>query len=168
MCQECKRRTATVHVSRVVNGQTEEFHLCEACARERGDFFFVLDPGMALQELLSSLAQPVQGSVPVPERACPECGMDYRTFAKTGRLGCPECYRHFHDQLDPLIRQVQGSVRHTGARPARALTPAAPDEVTRLRAQLAQAVEREAYEEAAALRDRIRALEKELEREGLP
>lgn len=168
MCQECKRRSATVHVTRVVEGQAEEFHLCEACAREHGDFLVVLDPGMALQELLSSLAQPGMRSTAVPEQACPECGMNYRTFAKTGRLGCPECYRHFRDQLDPLIRQVQGSAHHTGARPSSPDSSTERDEVRQLRAQLAQAVEREAYEAAAELRDRIRALEKELEREGLP
>jgi hypothetical protein len=35
-CDLCSKNEATVHLSEVINDQTRELHLCEACAREKG------------------------------------------------------------------------------------------------------------------------------------
>jgi protein arginine kinase activator len=59
---------------------------------------------------------------------------------------------------------VQGTTQHTGKVPKRAggkLT--VKREIEKLKAELHQAVQEEAYEKAAELRDRIRALEDKLQ-----
>lgn len=38
VCQECGNRPATLHFTKIVNGEKTEFHICEHCAREKGDF----------------------------------------------------------------------------------------------------------------------------------
>ena len=35
VCQECNQRPATLHFTKIVNGEKEEFHLCEKCATRK-------------------------------------------------------------------------------------------------------------------------------------
>jgi protein arginine kinase activator len=91
---------------------------------------------------------------------CPQCGLSIGEFHKTGRLGCSECYTVFRDELMPVFRRIHGHDHHVGKVPA--LNPLHME--TRktllvLRRQLKQAVEREEFEKAAELRDRINAIE---------
>ena len=34
LCEKCSQRPATVHVAEINNGQKQETHLCELCAKE--------------------------------------------------------------------------------------------------------------------------------------
>jgi len=87
---------------------------------------------------------------------CPNCGTDLAALADDGRLGCPDCYRHFRSQLATILAKFHGSDAHVGLMP----TSTSPEvhkrrEVARFRSLLDLAVEREDYEEAARLRDQI-------------
>jgi len=96
--------------------------------------------------------------------ACSKCGMTYGRYRELGQLGCDACYEAFEEKLNPLIRRIQGSERHTGKMPVRYRGAVKIQrEILRLRTQLDQAVRREAFEEAALLRDRIKALESSME-----
>src|SRR5262249_43790363 len=93
-------------------------------------------------------------------RECETCGIKFVDFRYTGRLGCPHDYDVFRDELVQLLENIHGETRHCGKVPRR--LPQARQtraELSQLRKELARAVEREAYEEAARLRDRIRRLE---------
>jgi len=91
---------------------------------------------------------------------CPKCGLVYSNFKETGRLGCSECYPTFRSQLRPLLRRVHGSTKHVGKAPVRdAARVALRREVQRLHEELQKAVEREDFESAADLRDRIKKME---------
>ena len=73
---------------------------------------------------------------------------------------CPNCYRVFRDNLEPILRRLHGSAEHTGKMPARMADEIkTSNELKRLKAELASAVENEQYEKAAELRDRIREIE---------
>ena len=37
ICEVCRKNAATVHVTKVVNNVRTELHLCQQCARERGE-----------------------------------------------------------------------------------------------------------------------------------
>ncbi len=37
LCQECGEKQATLHFTKIVNGEKTEFHICESCAREKGE-----------------------------------------------------------------------------------------------------------------------------------
>ena len=94
-----------------------------------------------------------------PEITCPRCGETYAEFQKSGMLGCAACYQAFRKELTPLITRVQGRTQHAGRRP-----PVSEEEQARqtlmedLRARMEAAVAEENFEEAARLRDELRAM----------
>ena len=82
-------------------------------------------------------------------------------FKAVGRLGCPQDYQVFRQALEPLLAKIHRSTRHAGKTPAHAAANSARQlELMQLRQQLRQAVETEAFEEAARLRDQIRLKER--------
>ncbi len=162
VCQRCQQKPAQVHFSKVVNGEKSERYLCEDCAREEGAFHFMLGPQFTVQHVLGGLIG--QAGMPanratVDTRACPDCGYTYREFAESGRLGCDRCYQAFRSELNPLILRLHGRVEHRGKLPSRgAKHLKAQRELDRLRQEMAEAVKREDFEEAAKIRDHIRTL----------
>jgi protein arginine kinase activator len=81
-------------------------------------------------------------------------------FKAAGRCGCPNDYDVFREPLLPLLERIHRGSKHVGKVPPHALKHAAVQiELRDLRRQLRTAVEQEAYEEAARLRDRIRQKE---------
>jgi len=77
-----------------------------------------------------------------------------------GRLGCPNDYEVFRVGLEPLLQRLHRSLRHKGKTPRHGPSLGKTSaEVIELRNRLRQAVETEAYEEAAQLRDLIRQKE---------
>ncbi|MCL2498564.1 MAG: UvrB/UvrC motif-containing protein [Symbiobacteriaceae bacterium] len=169
LCQECQQETATVHAIQFSQGKTSERHLCEACAKKAGLKFGEEFFNFSVTNLLAGLLDAQAPSTPehqqqqqsVTER-CPRCGISYRRFHRTGRLGCAECYQAFSQHLEPLLRRVQGATLHRGKLPLRGGKSAKlRRQIQDLRLSLQRAVEEERYEVAASLRDQIRTLEKE-------
>lgn len=161
-CQYCSQ-PATVHLTNVErDGARKEVHLCEACAEKKN----VINK----QELnLSSILQTLIGahvgakSDELSRLACPVCGLRYMEFRAEGRLGCPNDYEVFRVGLEPLLQRIHGGVdHHVGKRPQR--QPRNQQwhrELLDLRRQLREAVEQEAFERAAMLRDLIRQKEQQ-------
>ncbi len=169
VCDECGKRPANVHLTKVINGVKTESHLCEQCAREKGELDFFSEPKFSFPSLLAGLLQHdpgFAGPMTLPGSVtsrCRRCGLDFSEFRNTGFLGCPDCYDEFRPRLEPLLRRIHGSARHTGKVPGRTGAAAGKRrEIENLRAELARLVAKEQYEEAAKVRDRIRALEKDL------
>ncbi|WP_018131248.1 UvrB/UvrC motif-containing protein [Effusibacillus pohliae] len=163
-CQECGQRPATVHFTKIVQGDKSEFHLCEVCAREKGEWMSPASAGFSLNSLLSGLLNfdPPGGTAAAPPR-CSTCGLTYSQFSQYGRFGCADCYKHFQSRLEPLLRKVHGSTTHAGKVPRRTGGKIKLQrELDKLRAQLQAAVQAERFEEAAELRDKIRAFEQQL------
>lgn len=171
LCQECRKRPATVHITKIINGRKTEMDLCEQCAREKGDFDFFAEPQFPIQSFLAGLlgqhlqAQPFAQAAVEPK--CDMCGLTYHEFAQAGRFGCSRCYERFGDRLEPVLRRIHGATQHVGKVPARTGgTLRLRRELANLREALARAVAAEDFERAAKLRDDIRKLEKELGGQG--
>ena len=119
-----------------------------------------------LMSTLMGSEKPAKGADKRLAGKCPECGMTYEEFGKSGRLGCAYCYDSFTKLLTPLIKRVQRSLQHVGKRPqnvsaapaAAAATPAQPD-LKILQDRLKKSIQSEAFEEAAKIRDEIRQME---------
>ncbi len=92
---------------------------------------------------------------------CPVCGVAYYEFRNVGRLGCANDYRHFADQLLPLIQQMQGAMEHVGRRPLSYSGERSQKMTVKygLRRQMQEAVAEENYELASELRDKIKEIE---------
>lgn len=172
LCEQCRKRQATVHVTRIVDGDKWEMHLCEECAREKEDIGFDLEPAIPVNHLLGELLNydVIFGQKPRQVRdtvRCPRCGLTYRQFTRTGLLGCSQCYEEFMPRLEPLLQRIHGSVQHTGKVPRRREgTLGLRRQLEALRQELNEAVAGEEYERAAQVRDKIRELEKQLETKG--
>ena len=149
-CQKCHNQ-AILHITEVLTqDQFEELHLCEQCANkylyESQQKKGAIEPGREDEGLLG-------------QQECPACGMKFVEFRNTGRLGCPNDYQEFRDDLIPLLENIHGETKHVGKAPRRSQSPQAVSELVQLRSKLKQAVSKEDYEEAARLRDQIRQAE---------
>ncbi len=156
-CHKCTK-PATYHITEVVSEEHyEEFHFCEECYHK-----FFLEPqqqGLGNKVGIGQGEESEEASL-LNQRECPHCGIKFVEFRNTGRLGCPHDYQEFREELAPLLENIHGEIRHCGKTPRRLpQNKQAQSELIQLRKQLQQAVTREAYEDAARLRDRIRELE---------
>lgn len=137
----------------------KELHLCQACAEQK-QFFKEHDLNLPaiLQTLIGQhLGQPTDE---LARLTCPVCGIKYMEFRAEGRLGCPHDYQAFRVGLEPLLQRIHRAGRHVGKAPRyRQQVVALQAELLELRGQLRAAVDTEAYEDAARLRDLIRQKE---------
>ena len=157
-CQKCTK-AATLHITELVTEeQVEELHLCEECAHK-----YIYSPTSQKQNntKIAPMAQGDDSDEPgMLNRECTVCGLKFVDFRNTGRLGCPHDYQAFREELTPLLENIHGETRHCGKTPRRLpQTKQKESELVVLRKLLLQAVNKEAYEEAAKIRDRIRRLE---------
>lgn len=151
LCDSCKQNEAVVHRIVVINGQKHERHLCAQCAEAAGSISFKLPSFAELMNVSFKNAETED------EAACP-CGMTLSRFRESGLLGCPHCYETFRQELMPVVQRSQGGrCQHMGARPQ--VGNAEASELDKRREELRAAIAREDYEQAARLRDEIRALE---------
>lgn len=181
-CDKCHKK-ATVHLTEIVDSKVMEMHLCEECAREQSAH---MEQQFGLADLLAGLTD-FGKQVPEVQKAgvtCPVCGLTYEDFRKFGRFGCADCYVAFKAQLKTLLKKIHGSSVHLGKKPmvivpieeGRASSVVVGEKPTvkvavktvpvpvvdtpdTLRQAMHQAIEREDFEEAARLRDRIRDME---------
>ncbi|MGG1313089.1 MULTISPECIES: UvrB/UvrC motif-containing protein [Cohnella] len=165
VCQECGKRPATLHFTKIVNGEKTELHICEACAREKGEMIPGTASGFSIHNLLSGLLDFEPSGVGAKPEVirCEKCGLTYAQFSKMGKFGCSHCYKEFSERLDPLLKRVHGNTVHVGKVPKRAGGHLKTKrEIDRLKKEMQARIDREDFETAAQLRDRIRELEKEI------
>jgi protein arginine kinase activator len=182
LCERCKERPATFFLTRIVNGEKTELHLCQQCAAETGQLGVVMEPQFTFTNFLAGLLNNELGFAPAKHSPAPpqcgNCGLTYDDFRQVGQFACSHCYEEFEPYLEGLFRRVQGGTEHVGkapgperpgrreaakpVRPAEPVkAPAPPSRLAQLREELAAAIAREEYERAAELRDEIRRSEKE-------
>lgn len=154
-------------MKQVVNEEKRESHLCVDCAAEEAAETGMSWPGPSFHQLLGGLL----GSEGAwkgfaggdDERGrCPNCGLTFADFRRLGHFGCSQCYETFAEPLDPMLRRIQGGTTHSGKIPVKA---AGALRMRRQRERLEQKLQdlivREEYEQAAVVRDKLRALEQE-------
>ncbi len=156
-CCVCKEKPATVHLTQIVGEKMQKLDLCEECAKAKG----VNDPtSFAMADLMLGLgaSQEIAETAGV-ELKCPRCGFSQADFKKSGRLGCPDCYKTFAEGLSSLLKTMHKGTRHVGKAPeALRQSRDYADRLKLLQKKLAKAIDEENYEAAAALRDEIKSL----------
>jgi protein arginine kinase activator len=165
-CQKC-HKPATFHITEITDDGVQELHLCEDHAR---DYLAQSEQphqptvptlaGMLAQHL--KIGETAEELARLDQRACPACGITFYEFRNQGRLGCPHDYDYFHKELLPLVVNIHGDKEHAGKRPKRSAEGGRRQaKLIRLRREMKEAVDREDYERASELRDKIHALENE-------
>jgi len=127
LCQACGKNTASVHVTKVINGDKSEVYLCETCAREQSEIDLPFAGKFPLHQLFTgafgnpsslgagAVKKPLPGGL-----QCGFCGLTHAQFDQIGRFGCSNCYNAFGGALVPLFRRLHGNQQHMGKIPARA------------------------------------------------
>jgi len=163
----CKTNAAKVHLTQIVGDKVQKVDLCEECARSKG----VNDPtGFSLADLLLGLgaAQEIGAGAGGEEIRCPNCGFTQGDFKKAGRLGCSQCYATFAEGLEGLLKTMHKGTKHLGKAPA-AFRQARDlaDRLKHLEKKLDRAVTSEDFEQAASLRDQIKATKAQITQVGV-
>src|SRR5579864_3934153 len=115
-CCVCKEKPATVHLTQIVGDKMQKLDLCEECAKAKG----VNDPtSFAMADLMLGLgaSQELESTTGGVELKCSRCGFSQADFKKSGRLGCPECYKTFSGGLESLLKSMHKGSRHIGKVP---------------------------------------------------
>ncbi|MBE7026736.1 MAG: hypothetical protein E7410_04140 [Ruminococcaceae bacterium] len=96
----------------------------------------------------------------VPNAYCPKCNMSLAQFSKSGKLGCPDCYEAFRPYLNEVLKSIHANTEHTGKISKNANEKIKlRRELENLKKELADAIEKQNFENAALLRDKIKELE---------
>ncbi|MBM7624991.1 UvrB/UvrC motif-containing protein [Sporohalobacter salinus] len=174
LCQECQKREATVHLTKIINNKKKEIYLCDKCAQNKEELNFGKE-GFSFNNLLTGLLNSEFGT-DTPnsslnlnynkkvEEECENCGLNYAEFSRQGKLGCSECYIEFENRINKLLKKIHGNNRHTGKVPKRTGgVIRTRKEIQQLREKMQDAVQKEEFEEAAKLRDAIKELEEEID-----
>lgn len=168
-CSKCGVNNANTHVKTVINGELKEYDLCSECAHKLGYTNMFAD----MQNDFSGLLSGFFGNV-LPARTqatrCEFCGSTYSEIARSGQVGCANCYELFADRLYPSIRRMHGNTTHCGkhSKTARASAEKAEkksseqtreEKISALKSELDAAVKEQRFERAAELRDQIKGME---------
>ncbi len=144
-----------------------EIHLCEEHAKMylsqeeaiTEDGSFSSGVAEAFSEQLP-IGQAAEDLARLDQRECPVCGITFYEFRSRGRLGCPNDYDFFFEELEPLLVNIHGETEHKGKIPERAPNAIEKlNELIRLRREIQDAIQAEEYEHASKLRDAIRIIE---------
>jgi len=108
---------------------------------------------------------------PFINKNCTSCGITLKEIAKTGRLGCPQCYDNFGDELNVILQHTQaGALKHVGKVPKHHKEEIkkkkkeeleelpVEEKIKRLEKRLERVIKKEHYEKAAKIRDQIKKL----------
>ncbi len=158
LCQSCEKKQATTHIKTIVNGELKEYNLCSECAQKLGYGSFFGSFGFDLDKLFGSFMEGKSGTG--GKKRCQCCGSSFEDIAKSGKIGCAECYEVFRDELMPSVQRIHGRTNHTGKLAHAAGTEVKiKNEIAKCRYELEKAIKAQEFEKAAELRDRIRELE---------
>jgi len=164
LCQNCGKNEATTHIKQIINGDMAESHLCSDCASHLGYKDVFSGFGLNLSEFFGGLLGDMTPSIPGGKTLrCAKCGSSFNDIAREGKVGCAECYRTFFDKLLPSIQRIHGKIKHSGksstGAPESVKVESTEEKIEKLKAAMNEAVQKQEFEEAAKIRDEIKALE---------
>jgi protein arginine kinase activator len=149
LCDDCRNKPASIFFKEVLPDKTVELHLCDECASKRG---LLVTKKLSPQEILQKLLR--QKSAQDEKIICSNCYMSLAEFKRVGRFGCNQCITTFDDHIKHLIKQIHQSDRHIGRKSSSGTKKGF--EIYKLREDLKNALDSEAYEDAAKIRDKLR------------
>lgn len=172
ICEHCKQRHATVTVTQIQHGTKLERHYCEECASQFHPFHFDLqEEPVSIHQFMSNwFGMPAWKNKSQEEvqqtkkkNACPSCGFTFKQFLKVGKFGCTMCYDTFREQLSPVLKRLQADVKHVGNEQIEVKhIEQLQRRIGTIHQQMQRAIAEERFEEAAILRDEVRAIERKL------
>ena len=175
-CSNCGKKEANFMYTEIINGVKKEVRLCSDCAKKLGyldnmSFNMPFEFSNFFGDFLNEYDSLMPSLFTERPRAlkCSNCGTDYDEFLTTGQFGCSNCYDVFQDRIEPLLRQLHGDTKYLGKRSGNKLSKIninsdkedvkEDNKISSLKRRLKEVIKEENYEEAAKIRDEIKALE---------
>ena len=157
LCDRCGKKEATVRYEENINGEKKKINLCNECSKHLG----ILNMNFMDNMFMSFFDEPLSiGVEKVKEHKCIKCGYTFSDYAKTGLLGCSECYNTFKDKLEPVLQKLHGKAYHIDIKEKNGKSQNKPNnKLDNLKQKLKGCIEKEEYEKAAVIRDEIKKLE---------
>ncbi len=149
ICEECKKRNASVYINQNTHDKSKTIALCDECASAQ------------------KIPPPSPDTAPEPkirEGSCARCSVCHTTLSsvessKNLTLGCPECYVHFENEIANRLSFKHGRLIYSARVPLRQRREAKREEyLTKLRDEMANAVANEDFERALTLREMIKCV----------
>ncbi len=164
-CQKCGINEATTHIKQTINGHKSEVWLCHQCAGEENVFSaFKPAADYDFENFFSNLwgAPTTALKQTTTESICQTCGTTLQDIQNRGKLGCSDCYTTFERILQRPLKEMHGSVTHTGKLPKSAAKGLRLNhEIDKFKDELSRAVLDQNFEKAAELRDKIKEMEQQ-------
>lgn len=167
-CDICGSRRALIHIQQIAGNEEININICEKCAKDKGLTINNKELGVSLKNLLGNFDQ-IKKAIESRDNAktCSECGNTIEQLKKTGKTGCPACYREFNKYISSFLKKTAGACEHRGKYPFRiSILSRRIRQMDNLNLKLKDAVEGEKFEHAAYLRDRIKLMERQIKRYG--
>ena len=177
-CEMCHKLEAAQAIKKAIAGEVQELYVCNDCARlevsaqttarSKAD----TSSGTSAEGVEAVAALPLMGMIidaafeiigrasSLVEPKCPQCGITRQEYRNQSRLGCPECYAAFAQELEMALLDLHRATGHVGKVPAQAQVSLARHKIEQA---LAGAVQNQQYEEAIQLRDQLLQMEAKLE-----
>ena len=160
ICDMCKLNEAKISVEQVADGVTKNIYLCPVCSQRLGFGMFSKTIDISITKILGSDDKDNDDGRKSDQ--CPVCGLSFREIESKKMMGCPECFSFFKAEIMEILGKKKKNLKYFGF-----ITDEQSSETffethssEELHEELKKAVETEDYERAAALRDEIKALEK--------
>lgn len=166
LCERCHAHPATVHMVQVVNGHRKEEHLCSECAekehvfQKKQNFFghgFFDSPldhffgGSMLGHLLED---------PFGTRTLEDQGGQFIEVSPEKLPENESSYDRFKEAIRPSFQKGKNEIPVNEPKAKeKADAPAESEELQALRKELKSCVDREDFERACEVRDKIKAIE---------
>lgn len=166
LCERCHAHPATVHMVQVVNGHRKEEHLCSECA-EKEHVFQKEQSFLGNGFFDSSLDHFFGGSMlgHLLEDPFGTCTLEDQggQFIEVSPEKLPEdedSYSRFKESIRPSFQKGKNEIPVNESKAKeKADAPAESEELQALRKELKSCVDREDFERACEVRDKIKAIE---------
>lgn len=166
-CSECRKHVA-VHYTEIVGETSTHTGMCSECPQLQRRL-----KGASHEEEIAVIGRETAGIV------CGECGTTLDSFRVSHTVGCSHCYEVFEDLImEELLRsnKISSGITqrkktiplHVGRSPGEVQEISPSLRLIALNEALEETLKREDYEQAAWLRDQIKALTEESEDTNAP
>lgn len=181
LCENCHLNEAEVKLTVKSKDGTHEKWVCSICAQgdnpwhqSHDDTSYHshqddIEEAFVVKQILQHLATKhginFQEMAFKEEKQCPTCHMTLKDIAHVGKFGCANCYATFKDDIIDIVRRVQGGqFEHVGKTPQFSHKKLAiKKQIEEKTKYLNKLIEEQNFEEAAVIRDEIKALKDESE-----
>ena len=154
ICEVCNKNEANIVFQVLNNGKLSTKTICAECAMKAQHQFFKTLHALGMEASENQPETKEAEKEKMPEKFCATCGQAVKALDDETQLGCPGCYQaQFREVCDMIYKQKPAPSE------AAKQNVETDTNLEQMAHKLREAIVSEDYEQAAALRDRIKEAE---------